>query len=130
MQIFVGFQFENGQPSPSGYGEQVKHGSVGGREGRNLLVNDFAGEGIIDLGEIAGQGRLQPGFGLQAKERVAHMALGRAAGEQTLHQIDKYCFGLRLQRCFIGSGAEGHVRPTSEGVTDESLGHAGEFKSV
>src|SRR5271165_245160 len=71
MDVFVGFELEDGETTVKSAGEHVDHGAVGGGEGGHLRVHEATVETLVDGADVAGNERFQPALGTQAEEGVA-----------------------------------------------------------
>jgi len=87
VDVFVGLQFEDGEATVEGAGENVDHSAVGRGEGGHLRVPEARIEALVDGADVTGDEGFEPTFGTEAEERIAAVATRIAAGGEASDQI-------------------------------------------
>ena len=110
--------------------EQVQHAAVGGGKCRDLGIDVGGVEPGIEDRDVATELAFEPAFGSHAVERVAFVAGGGAALAEAGDEVTQARFGLRRERGFAGSGAEGDLLGAVEGLCGCADADAGELQAV
>ena len=87
MQVFVGLEFDNRQPSVAVEREQVEHAAVADGERRHLRIQQVAAQPGQQLGNARAQPRLKPALRLQAEQRIGVRAIRVPAAERAVQKV-------------------------------------------
>jgi hypothetical protein len=107
VQVFVGFELEDGEAARPIEGEQIEHTPVTRGECGNLGVEQIAAQVRQDLVDVHAEPRFEPSFRLQPEECIGVGAIWIAAKEQAREQLAAERLVVRGERRFVGSRAEG-----------------------
>lgn len=143
VEVFVGFEFDDGEAVVAGDGEEIEHAAIevaaGAGEGGDLGVDGGGFELWIEGGEVGAEGAFEPALRLGAEEdvlgRVGEGGFGgggdgAAAIEEVTDELTKVGAGAGEERGFAGAGADGDLELTVEGLADEGGADTGELEAV
>ena len=130
VDIFVGFEFDDGQAIVAGGGQHVEHGAVGGGEGRGLRVEGAVIEVLVERSYVADQQRLKPALRMQAKKLVMMGTLRAARGAQAVDQVIEDGGIAFVEDALFGADAEGNLLAAAKGGWFMANAGAGELQAM
>jgi len=129
VDVFVGFEFDDGQAMIAGGGKHVEHSAVGGGEGWDLRIEGAVIEMLIDRAHVADDQRLKPALGMQAKKLVMTGALRAARGAQAADEVIEGGGIAIVEDALFRADAEGNLLAAAEGGWFVANAGAGEFQA-
>jgi len=147
VEVFAGFDFDDGEAVGAGDGEEVEHSAVevaaGAGEGGDLGVDGGGLKVGVEGREVGAEGAFEPAFGLGAEEDVlcgrkggfggwlgAGSWSGLAAAEEVADEIAQLRLRFGEEGGFAGAGADGDLELAVEGLAGEGGADAGELEAV
>ena len=106
LEIFVGFEFDDGEASVVGFGEDVDHRAIGGGEGWNLRVDELGTQASVEGSDVIEDERFEPAFGMHAPERVIFWAVLVADYSGKAYQVAELFFVFGSEDALFGSNTE------------------------
>ncbi len=110
VDVFVGFEFDDGEAAVAGGGQHVEHGAVGGGECGNLRIELLRLQALVDDADVGDDQGFEPALGAQAKQRVLARAVGMAGvadgGEKLQEEREVGVAVLTIEHALFSADAE------------------------
>ncbi len=130
VEIFVGFEFDDGQSRVTSYRENVNHRPIRCGECGNLGIHGFRPQPPIERRNVAGDERFQPALRMHSPQRMVLGTILMTDCRRQPHQIGKLRFVLQVENALLRPHAKSDFLAALEIPRIVRNPRLGEFKPM